>query len=103
MKRKKNIKTDKITNYIFNQEEIGEFCEYNYFGDTRNRKSNIDFGYTKHNKGYKEQKRIYYIKEKKEIQRKEQKEKEKEKLIEKYQKIEEYHKKIFKENKKKKH
>ena len=51
----------------------------------------------------KEQKRIYYIKEKKEIQRKEQKEKEKEKLIEKYQKIEEYHKKIFKENKKKKH
>ena len=35
------------------------------------------------------------------MQRKEQKEKEK--LIEKYQKIEEYHKKIFKENKKKKH
>ena len=96
---KNEIKKNKNISLASNN-EIGDFCEYDYFGDTRNRKGMINQGYTKHNIGYKEQKRIYYIKEKKEMQRKEQKEKEK--LIEKYQKIEEYHKKIFKENKKKK-
>ena len=53
-------------------EEVGMQCDYDYFGDTRNRKGMIgDETYSKHNKGFKEDKRIYYIKEKKKRQREE--------------------------------
>ncbi len=53
-------------------EEVGMQCDYDYFGDTRNRKGMIsDDTYTKQNKGFKEDKRIYYIKEKKKRQREE--------------------------------
>ena len=45
-----------------------EECDYDIYGDTRNRKGKLEQGYTSHNKGYKEQKRIYYIKEKRMIQ-----------------------------------
>ena len=51
-------------------EEIGMQCDYDYFGDTRNRKGMMgDELYNKQNKGFKEDKRIYYIKEKKKRQR----------------------------------
>jgi len=53
-------------------EEVGMQCDYDYFGDTRNRKGMAaDDNYTKQNKGFKEDKRIYYIKEKKKRQREE--------------------------------
>ena len=52
-------------------EEIGINCDYDYYGDTRNRKGNTEEGYQKHNKGFKEQKRIGYIIEKKQMQREE--------------------------------
>jgi len=45
-----------------------EECDYDIYGDTRNRKGKLEQGYTSHNKGYKEQKRIYYIKEKRMLQ-----------------------------------
>ena len=45
-----------------------EECDYDIYGDTRNRKGKLEQGYTCHNKGYKEQKRIYYIKEKRMMQ-----------------------------------
>ena len=45
-----------------------EECDYDIYGDTRNPKGKIEQGYNSHNKGYKEQKRIYYIKEKRMIQ-----------------------------------
>ena len=48
----------------FEQEE----CDYDIYGDTRNPKGKIEQGYTRHNKGYKEQKRIYYIKEQRMMQ-----------------------------------
>ena len=51
--------------------EIENECEYDYYGDTRNRKGFSEEGYNKHNKGFKEQKRIKYIIEKKEMQREE--------------------------------
>ena len=35
-----------------------EECDYDIYGDTRNRKGKKEEGYTSHNKGYKEQKRI---------------------------------------------
>ena len=57
--------------------EIGIENKNESFGDTRNRKGNNDEKYTNQNKGYYEQKRIHYIKEKKEMQREEQ---EKEKI-----------------------
>ena len=60
-----------------NNLEIGIENKYESFGDTRNRKGNHDEKYTNQNKGYYEQKRINYIKEKKEMQREEQ---EKEKI-----------------------
>ena len=50
-------------------EEVGMECEYDYFGDTRNRKGMMDENYTKQNKGFKEDKRIAYIIEKKKRQR----------------------------------
>ena len=49
---------------------IGEENDYFIFGDIRNKKLNVN--YYKKNRGFKEQKRIFYIKEKKELQRKEQ-------------------------------
>ena len=52
-------------------EEMGMQCEYDYFGDTRNKKGMNDEGYTKQNKGFKEDRRINYIKEKKKRQREE--------------------------------
>ena len=52
-------------------DEIENECEYDYYGDTRNRKGFSEEGYNKHNKGFKEQKRIKYIIEKKEMQRQE--------------------------------
>ena len=53
-------------------EEVGMQCDYDYFGDTRNRKGMIgNEGYSKQNRGYKEDKRINYIKEKKKRQREE--------------------------------
>ena len=52
-------------------EDVGFNCDYDYYGDTRNRKGNTEEGYSKHNKGFKEQKRIGYIIEKKEMQREE--------------------------------
>ena len=52
-------------------EEIEMNCDYDYYGDTRNRKGNNEEGYNKHNKGFKEKKRIGYIIEKKEMQREE--------------------------------
>lgn len=51
-----------------NDGQVGNECEYDYYGDTRNKRGNDD-GYSKHNKGFKDQKRIYYIKEKREMQR----------------------------------
>ena len=60
-----------------NNLEIGIENKNESFGDTRNRKGNNDEKYTNQNKGYYEQKRINYIKEKKEMQREEQ---EKEKI-----------------------
>ena len=50
-------------------EEVGMECDYDYFGDTRNRKGMMDENYTKQNKGFKEDKRIAYIIEKKKRQR----------------------------------
>ena len=49
--------------------EVGMECDYDYFGDTRNRKGMMDENYTKQNKGFKEDKRIAYIIEKKKRQR----------------------------------
>ena len=48
-------------------------CDYDNYGDTRNRKGNDDDDekYNKHNKGFKEKKRIGYIIEKKQMQREE--------------------------------
>lgn len=57
-------------NNYSDDEEVGMQCDYDYFGDTRNRKGKAgEEGYTKQNKGFKEDKRIYYIKEKKKRQR----------------------------------
>ena len=43
-------------------------CDYDIYGDTRNRKGKIKGDYNGHNKGYKEQQRIYYVKEKRLMQ-----------------------------------
>ena len=51
-----------------NEESINE---YDYYGDTRNKKGNTEEKYNKHNKGFKERKRIGYIIEKKQKQREE--------------------------------
>ena len=45
-----------------------EDIDYDVYGDTRNRKGKLDDGYSSHNKGFKEQKRIYYAKEKRKLQ-----------------------------------
>ena len=43
-------------------------CDYDIYGDTRNRKGKIKKDFNGHNKGYKEQQRIYYVKEKRLMQ-----------------------------------
>ena len=45
-----------------------EDIDYDVYGDTRNRKGKLEDGYSSHNKGFKEQKRIYYAKEKRKLQ-----------------------------------
>lgn len=48
-------------------------CDYDYFGDTRNRKAMMSEGrWSNQSNNYDEKKRIYYIKEKKNMQREEQ-------------------------------
>ena len=71
----KNIKTNKEEHEDY---EIGIQCDYDYYGDTRNRKGMYDEGYTNKNIGFKERKRIYYIKQKKQMQRESQLEEEEE-------------------------
>ena len=53
--------------------------EYDEFGDTRNKKGLYEEGYTKHNKGMKEKRRIYFTKMKREMQSSDDKEKNKKK------------------------
>ena len=43
-------------------------CDYDIYGDTRNRKGKKKDDYNGHNKGYKEQQRIYYAKQKRLMQ-----------------------------------
>ena len=43
-------------------------CDYDIYGDTRNRKGKIKDDYNGHNKGYKEQQRIHYVKQKRLMQ-----------------------------------
>ena len=50
-------------------EKLGINCEPDEYGDNRNRKANTEEEYKKHNKGFKETKRIGYIVEKKQMQR----------------------------------
>ena len=66
----KNIKTNNKEEH--EDYEIGIQCDYDYYGDIRNRKGMIEKGYNNHNFGFKERKRIYYIKQKKDMQREEQ-------------------------------
>ena len=70
---------------------IGEENDYFIFGDIRNKKLNVN--YYKKNRGFKEQKRIFYIKEKKELQRKEQ--------LKKFDNLEKNFVPVFKNNKRK--
>ena len=42
--------------------------DYDVYGDTRNRKGKIEEGYNSHSKSYKEQKRIFYAKQKRQMQ-----------------------------------
>ncbi len=69
MRANNNIPVSNHNNIIDEEDEINQELEiqndYNYFGDIRDRKGMYDEGYSNHNKGYNEQKRIYYIKEKK--------------------------------------
>ena len=75
--KSKNLNNDEIDERIENNNddddyEIGMQNEYDFYGDTRNRKGMINDGYSNHNYGFKERKRIYYIKQKKDMQREEQ-------------------------------
>ena len=65
-----NENNNKNNNNENNDYLIGEENDYFIFGDIRNKKLNVN--YYKKNRGFKEQKRIFYIKEKKELQRKAQ-------------------------------
>ena len=56
---------------------ISQDNEYDFYGDTRNRKGLYEEGYTKHNKGAVERTRIYYTKMKRERQSDEAKNKNK--------------------------
>ena len=62
---------DEEKNEKSGKQDIEMNCDYDNYGDARNRKGKSDEGYSKHNKGFKEKKRIGYIKEKKEMQREE--------------------------------
>ena len=85
-------------------EEVGMECEYDYFGDTRNRKGMVDENYTKQNKGFKEDKRIAYIIEKKKRQRDEDLKRNQEEEEEEKEDIDKNRKRIKKEmNKNDKH
>ena len=85
-------------------EEVGMECEYDYFGDTRNRKGMMDENYTKQNKGFKEDKRIAYIIEKKKRQRDEDLKRNQEEEEEEEEDIDKNRKRIKKEmNKNDKH
>ena len=71
--KNKNISFNNNNNQIYDENNdylVGEENDYFIFGDIRNKKLNEN--YSKKNRGFKEQKRIYYIKQKKDIQRKEQ-------------------------------
>ena len=57
--------------------EHGNVCDYDYYGDTRNRKAMADEGWTNKCTNKKNLRRIEYIKEKKEMRRMEQLEREK--------------------------
>ena len=70
-KEEKNEKSGKNVRNGGGDIDIEMNCDYDYYGDTRNRKGKSDEGYSKHNKGFKEKKRIGYIIEKKEMQREE--------------------------------
>jgi len=67
-----NIKNDYIDD---DKNDIEVENEFLIFGDTRNRKGKKEDGYTSHNKGFKEQRRIYYVKMKRQIQSEEDKKK----------------------------
>ena len=54
------------------EENGGKNKDYDEYKDNRNRKGNNKEKYNKHNKGFKEKKRIGYIIEKKQMQREEQ-------------------------------
>ena len=84
--------------------ELGIQCDYDYYGDTRNRKGMTDEGYTNQNLGFKERKRIYYIKQKKDMQREHQIEEENENddKEESSEEEEHQHKRKLKNQKKKK-
>ena len=69
-KNNNNENNNKNNNNENNDYLIGEENDYFIFGDIRNKKLNVN--YYKKNRGFKEQKRIFYIKEKKELQRKAQ-------------------------------
>ena len=85
-------------------EEVGMECDYDYFGDTRNRKGMMDENYTKQNKGFKEDKRIAYIIEKKKRQRDEDLKRNQEEEEEEEEDIDKNRKRIKKEmNKNDKH
>jgi len=85
-------------------EEVGMECDYDYFGDTRNRKGMMDENYTKQNKGFKEDKRIAYIIEKKKRQRDEDLKRNQEEEEEEKEDIDKNRKRIKKEmNKNDKH
>ena len=78
-------------------EEVGMECDYDYFGDTRNRKGMMDENYTKQNKGFKEDKRIAYIIEKKKRQRDEDLKRNQEEEEEEEEDIDKNRKRIKKE------
>ena len=70
-----NIKNDYIDD---DKNDIEGENELLIFGDTRNRKGKKEEdGYTSHNKGFKEQRRIYYVKIERKIKSEEDKKKKK--------------------------
>ena len=101
-----NYNNDNNTNYNNynnnnNNYEIGMQSDYDYYGDTRNRKGMVDDGYTNQNIGFKERKRIYYIKQKKEMQKEEQNENEDNEIEEEEEIDNNKHKRKLKNNQKK--
>ena len=63
-----SVVSNEDTDKNFEDGETGTFCDYDYFGDNRNKKMMMeDNRYIKHSKNFTDKKRIYYIKEKKGI------------------------------------